>query len=64
MKLNLDEFWSYLQSVFKQIEKGTKYKYRLSPKTVIDELKITVDEMIDLNLRGAVRQTSPRSVFI
>jgi hypothetical protein len=51
MKLNLDEFWSYLQSVFKRIEKGTKYKYRLSPKTVIDELKITLEEMIDLNLR-------------
>ena len=51
MRLNLDEFWSYLQSVFKRIEKGTKYKYRLSPPTVIEELKITFEEMIDLNLR-------------
>ena len=51
MKLNLDEFWSYLQSVFKRIEKGTKHKYRLSPPKVIEELKITFEEMIDLNLR-------------
>ena len=51
MKLNLDEFWSYLQSVFKRIEKGTRHKYRLSPPTVIDELKITLEEMLDLNLR-------------
>ena len=51
LQLNLDEFWSYLQSIFKRIEKGTKYKYRLSPKTVIEELKITLEEMIDLNLR-------------
>ena len=51
MRLNLDDFWSYLQSVFKRIDMGTKYKYRLSPKTVIDELKITLEEMIDLNLR-------------
>ena len=51
MKLNLEDFWSYLQSVFKQIEKGTRHKYRLSPPTVIDELKITLEEMLDLNLR-------------
>ena len=51
MKLNLDEFWSYLQSVFKRIEKGAKHKYRLSPLKVIEELKITFEEMIDLNLR-------------
>ena len=51
MKLNLEDFWSYLKSVFKQIEKGTKYKYRLRPPTVIDELKITSEEMLDLNLR-------------
>ena len=51
MKLNLDEFWSYLQSVFMRIEKGTRHKYRLSPPTVIEELKITLEEMIDLNLR-------------
>jgi len=51
MKLNLDEFWSYIQSVFKRIEKGTKHKYRLSPPKVIEELKITLEEMLDLNLR-------------
>ena len=51
MRLNLDDYWSYLQSVFKRIEKGTKYKYRLSPIRVIEELKITLEEMIDLNLR-------------
>lgn len=53
MKLNLDEFWSYLQSVFKRIEKGAKYKYRLSPPKVIEELKITLEEM--LGQRGSLR---------
>ena len=28
MKLNLDEFWSYLQSVFMRIEKGIRHKYQ------------------------------------
>ena len=46
-----NDFWCYLKSVFKQIEKGTSHKYRLSPPTVIEELKITLEEMIDLNLR-------------
>ena len=44
-------FGPYLQSVFKRIEKGTRHKYRLSPPKVIEELKITLEEMIDLNLR-------------